>query len=101
MPVANHALATVGKNQLGVRRQKCLELRLDRLGDQPARPRSQNFGERIIDRPFLSKGNDSILVHGVTLLPGGSGGFSTNPLRRLPCTPSLCSPAYQCALDAT
>ncbi len=80
MPVANHAPATVGKNQLGVRRQERLELSLDRLGDQPARPRSQNIGERIIDRPFLSKGNDSILVHGVTLLPGGSGGFSTNPV---------------------
>jgi hypothetical protein len=35
---------------------------------------------RIIDRPFLSKGNDSILVHGVTLLLGDSGGFSTSPV---------------------
>ena len=58
MPVANHAPATVGENQLGVRCQERLELRLDRLGDQPARPGSQNFGERIIDRPFLSKGNN-------------------------------------------
>jgi len=84
MPVTNHAPAPVGENQLGVRVQERLELRLDRLGDQPARPGSHNFGEWIIARPFLSKGNDSILVHGVTLLPGGSGGFSTNPVRRLP-----------------
>ena len=37
MPVANHAPTTVGKNQLGVRGQECLELRLDRLGNQPSR----------------------------------------------------------------
>ena len=80
MPVANHALATVGKNQIGVRLQKYLELRLDRLGNQPTRAGSQDFGERIIDRPCSSKGNNSILVHGVTLLPGDLGGFSTNPV---------------------
>ena len=37
MPVANHAPTTVGKNQLGIRGQECLELRLDRLGNQPSR----------------------------------------------------------------
>ncbi len=37
MPVANHAPTTVGKNQLGVRGQECLELRFDRLGNQPSR----------------------------------------------------------------
>ena len=40
MPVANHAPTTVGKNQLGIRGQECLELRLDRLGNQPSRARS-------------------------------------------------------------
>ena len=30
--------------------------------------------------PFLSKGNNSILSHGVTLLLGGSGGLITNPV---------------------
>ncbi len=37
MPVANRAPTTVGKNQLGVRGQECLELRLDCLGNQPSR----------------------------------------------------------------
>jgi hypothetical protein len=50
------------------------------LRDQPTRAGSQNFGERIVDRPFLSKGNNSILGHGVTLRPGGSGGLITNPV---------------------
>src|SRR5271163_5066925 len=31
-------------------------------------------------RTFLSKGNNSILGHGVTLLLGGSGGLITNPV---------------------
>jgi hypothetical protein len=69
--------ALIGKNQLDVRGQKCLEFRLDFcLGDQPARARPQDFGERII--PFLSKGNNSVLVHGVTLLQGDSGGRSVS-----------------------
>ncbi len=36
MPVANHAPTTVGKNQLGIRGKECLELRLDRLRNQPS-----------------------------------------------------------------
>jgi hypothetical protein len=49
-----------------------------RLGNQPTRARSQDFGERIIDRPFLTEGNNSILSYGVTLLLGGLGGLITN-----------------------
>ena len=67
MPVANHPSAAIRKHEFRGRAQKCLELRLDRLGDQPTRAGSRNFGERIVDRPFLSKGNNSILGHGVTL----------------------------------
>ena len=80
MPVANHSSAAIRKHEFSGRGQKCLELRLDRLGDQPTRAGSQNFGERIVDCPFLSKGNNSILGHGVTLLLGGSGGLITNPV---------------------
>ena len=83
MPVANHPLAAVRKHELRGRGQKCLELRLYRLGNQPTRAGSQYFSERIVDCPFLSKGNNSILSHGVTLLLGGSGGLITNPVRRL------------------
>ena len=80
MPVANHPSAAILKHEFRGRGQKCLELRLDRLGDQPTRAGSQNFGEWIVDCPFLSKGNNSILGHGVTLLLGGSGGLITNPV---------------------
>jgi hypothetical protein len=80
MPVANHPSAAIRKHEFRGRDQKRLELRLDRLGDQPTRAGSQNFGERIVDRPFLSKGDNSILGHGVTLLLGGSGGLITNPV---------------------
>ena len=78
--MANHPSAAIRKHEFRGRGQKCLELRLDRLGDQPTRAGSQNFGEWIVDRPFLSKGNNSILGHGVTLLLGGSGGLITNPV---------------------
>ena len=42
MPVANHAPTSVGKDQLGIRGQG-LEVRLDRLGDQPSRAGSERF----------------------------------------------------------
>ena len=80
MPVADHALAAIRKHEIHGRDQKCLELRLYRPGNQPTRARSQDFGERIIDGPFLTEGNNSILGHGVTLLLGGSGGLITNPV---------------------
>src|ERR1700679_1430542 len=80
MPVANHPSAAIRKHEFRGRDQKRLELRLDRLGHQPTRAGSQNFRERIVDRPFLSKGDNSILGHGVTLLLGGSGGLITNPV---------------------
>jgi hypothetical protein len=78
--VTNYALAAVRKDEIGVRAQKRLEFRFHRLGDQPTRPSAKDFAERIIDRPFLSKGDNSILVHGVTLLLGDSGGLITNPV---------------------
>ena len=78
-PVGGHP-----EHELRGRGQKCLELRLHRLGDQSTRAGSQYFSEWIVDRPFLSKGNNSILSHGVTLLLGGSGGLITNPVTRLP-----------------
>ncbi len=40
----------------------------------------QDFRERIVDFVFLSERNDSILVHGVTLLLGESGGLVTTPV---------------------
>ena len=49
-------------------------------GQSAGARRSQDFGERIIDGPFLTEGNNSILGHGVTLLLGGSGGLITNPV---------------------
>ena len=39
--------------------------------NQPTSAGSQNFSERIIDFVFLSERDDSILVHGVTLLVWG------------------------------
>jgi hypothetical protein len=78
--VANHPLAAARKDEIGVRTQKRLEFRFHRLGDQPPRPRAQDFRECVIDRPFLSQGDNSILVHGVTLLLGDSGGLITNPV---------------------
>ena len=69
MPVANHPSAAIRKHEFSGRGQKCLELRLDRLGDQPTRAGSQNFGEWIVDCPFLSKGNNSILGQNLSATP--------------------------------
>ena len=46
--------------------------------NQLACPPAKDFGERIVDFVFLS--DDAILVHGVTLLLGGSGGLVANPV---------------------
>src|SRR6204780_1097081 len=105
MPVANHPLAATRKHELRGRGQKCLELRLHRLGDQPTRAGSQYFSERIIDCPFLSKGNNSILTHGVALLLGGSGGLITNPVtppssHRHPVSPRAPAPRPPAVTDA-
>jgi len=43
VPVANHPLAAVRKDEIGVRAQKRLEFRVHRLGDQPTRPNTQDF----------------------------------------------------------
>ncbi len=75
--MTNHPLAPVCENELAIESEKRLELRLDCLGDQPSCTRAQDFAERIVDLIFLSESNNSILVHGVTLLPGDSGGFDT------------------------
>jgi hypothetical protein len=86
MPMADHPLTAIWKHESGGRRQKRIEFRFYRLGDQPTGARPQDFGERIIDRPFLSKGNDSILIHGVTLLREVRVASAPTPLRRLPQT---------------
>ncbi len=83
MSVANDALAAVRKGQIGVRGKRRIEFDLNRPCNQPTSAGSQNFGERIIDFVFLSERDDSILVHGVTLFLGDSGGLSPTPLRRL------------------
>src|SRR5208283_2147519 len=63
-----------------VQGKKRIEFDLNRPCNQPTSAGSQNFGERIIDFVFLSERDDAILVHGVTLLLGDSGGLVTNPV---------------------
>jgi hypothetical protein len=49
----------------------------------PRRVKS-TFGERVVDFAFLSEGDNSILVHGVTLLREVRVVWLPTPLRRLP-----------------
>ena len=86
VPMTNHALPPIGEPKLRVISQKRREFRFYRLRDQPTRAGSQDFGERIIDGPFLSKANNSILMHGVTLLREVRVVSAPTPLRRLPHT---------------
>jgi hypothetical protein len=71
----------------GSSRSACLgeerrELRLDRLPDQPFRTAPQNFGQRIVNFIWLTERDNSILVHGVTLLREARAGVAPTPLRR-------------------
>ena len=82
--MADHPLTAVRKDQLGVRREKRLEFRLDRLGDQMARASAQDFRERILNFVFLAIGNNIMIGQGVTLLWRIGQVWSPTPLRRLP-----------------
>jgi hypothetical protein len=79
----NDALAAIHKLEVGVRAQEGRKLRLHRLLDQSLRASAQDFGEGIVDFVYLTKGNNIILFHGVTLLLEVRAGWSPTPLRRL------------------
>ena len=55
MAVPDDALPAVGEPPIGHRGQKGLGLRLDRLGEQPARAGAQDLGQWIIDRSGCAK----------------------------------------------
>ncbi|ATQ67697.1 hypothetical protein CQW49_07190 [Methylosinus trichosporium OB3b] len=82
--MANDPPPPVRQRELGVCIEKRLEFRFDGLRDEPLRPRSQDFGERIVDFAFLPEGDNSILIHGVTLLLEVRVGCTPTPLRRSP-----------------
>ena len=83
MPVPDNALAPVRQLEAGMPGQEVGKLRLDRLLNQTFRPRAQNFTQRIVNFVWLTQRNNSILVHGVTLLREVRAGFDTNPVTPL------------------
>ena len=58
------------------------KLGLDRLLDQTLRAGPENFGQRIVNFIWLAKGDNSILVPGVTLPREVRAGSTPTPLRR-------------------
>ena len=68
--------------EIGMPGEERRELRLDRLLDQPLRAAPQNFGQRIVNLIWLTERDNSILVHGVTLLREARVGVAPTPLRR-------------------
>ena len=81
MPVPDNALAPVRQFEIGMPGEERRELRLDGLMDQPFRAAPQNFGQRIVNFIWLGEDN-SILVHGATLLREARAGVAPTPLRR-------------------
>ena len=82
MSVPDNALAPVRQFEIGMPGEERRELRLDRLLDQPFRAAPQNFGQRIVNLIWLTERDNSILVHGVTLLREARVGVAPTPLRR-------------------
>jgi hypothetical protein len=70
--LTNDPLTGFRKQKAGVRGKKRLGLRLDYLGDQAARARTQDFRERVADFVFLAIGN-VITGQGLTLFVGAFG----------------------------
>ena len=79
MPVPDNALAPVRQLEIGMPGQEGRKLRLDRLLDQTFRPGPQNFSQRIVNFVWLTERENSILIHGVTLLREVRAGLDTNP----------------------
>ena len=82
MPMPDNALAPVRQFEIGMPGEERRELRLDRLPDQPLRAAPQNFGQRIVNFIWLTERDNTILVHGVTLLREARVGVAPTPLRR-------------------
>ena len=81
MSVPDNALTPVRQLEIGMPGEERRELRLDRLLDQPFRAAPQNFGQRIVNLIWLTERDNSILVHGVTLLREARAGVAPTPLR--------------------
>jgi hypothetical protein len=76
MAMSDHTVPAVSQLQVLLQRQESFHLGLNGLFEQPARPRTQKRGQRIVDLVGLAKVNNAvILVHGVALPRGGSGRF--------------------------
>ena len=78
----DNALAPVRQLEIGMPGQEGRELRLDRLLNQTFRAGAQNFSQRIVNFVWLTESDNSILVHGVTLLREVRAGSTPTPLRR-------------------
>src|ERR1700722_75013 len=72
--VADAAPVTVRGLQIGMLAEKVRDLGLDRMGQQGTRPRTQDFGELVVDVSWLNQLDDVIFVHGISLLRWRSGG---------------------------
>jgi len=78
----DNALAPVRQLEIGMPGEERRELRLDRLLHQALRAGPENFGQRIVNFIWLTEGDNSILVHGVTLPREVRAGSTPTPLRR-------------------
>ena len=74
MAVPHDPLTAVRRLEPGVASDESGNLDLDRLGQKSAGPVAQNFGEVILENPWLDQLEDIIVGHGISLLRWRSGG---------------------------
>ena len=74
MAVTHDAGTPVLGLEIGVLGEELGDLGLDGLGEQGARPVAQNFGERVVERPWLNQLDDVIVRSRRILLRWRSGG---------------------------
>src|SRR5262249_1214694 len=90
--VPDNPPAPVRQLEIGMPGEERRELRLHRLLDQALRAGPENFSQRIVDFFWLTERDNSILVHGVTLLREARAGWR-QPRYAAQFTPS--SPTFQ------
>jgi hypothetical protein len=92
MAMSNQTLPAILGGQIGMGCKEVSNFGFNRLSQELTRSLPQHVGQQIFEFPWLEKGNNGILFHGVSLLAGRCGWLhhrhDTPPPRRPP-SPTL------------
>ena len=83
MAMSNQALPAILGGQVGMGCKEISDFGFDRPSQELAGSLAKHVGQQIFEVPWLAKGNNSIVGHGVSLLSGRCGWLITATIRQL------------------